>query len=357
MKYGLIVDKLQDSEEIVIKPLGRHLQQCKGYAGATIMGDGRIALILDVSNLARMAQLTSLDGTDRASEVALAQEESIKAKKDKQALLVFRSSEEEQFAVPLNQVERIEKIKRSDIEDLGGKRVMQYRGGSLSLLAIDDVAMVQPLADHDNLLVIVFNIRNRAVGLLAIGPIDAMEISVEIDDVTLRQTGIMGSAIIEKHTTMLVNVFEIVETLFPEWFEDQIVYESTTDSDKNPPNLLIAEDSNFFRNQVKGYMTEAGYEVIEAEDGQIAWDLLQEHADDITLVVTDIEMPNMDGFELTQKIKTDERYSAMPVIALTTLAGEEDVAKGKAVGIDEYHIKLDKERLMACVHDYVKRFH
>lgn len=357
MKYGLIVDKLQDSEEIVIKPLGRHLQQCKGYAGATIMGDGRIALILDVSNLARMAQLTSLDGTDRASEVAHAQEESIKSKKDKQALLVFRSSEEEQFAVPLNQVERIEKIKRSDIEDLGGKRVMQYRGGSLSLLAIDDVAMVQPLADHDNLLVIVFNIRNRAVGLLAIGPIDAMEISVEIDDVTLRQTGIMGSAIIDKHTTMLVNVFEIVETLFPEWFEDQVVYNNSMESEKTPPTLLIAEDSNFFRNQVKAYMTEAGYEVIEAEDGQIAWDLLREHADDITLLVTDIEMPNMDGFELTQKIKTDERYSAMPVIALTTLAGEEDVAKGKAVGIDEYHIKLDKERLMACVHDYVKRFH
>jgi len=357
MKYGLIVDRLQDSEEIVIKPLGRHLQQCKGYAGATIMGDGRIALILDVSNLARMANLTSIDGTDRATEVATAQEESIRAKKDKQALLIFRSSEEEQFAVPLNQVERIEKIKRSDIEELGGKRVMQYRGGSLSLLAIDDVAMVQPLADHENLLVIVFNIRSRPVGLLAIGPIDAIEIAAEIDDVTLRQTGIMGSAIIAKHTTMLVNVFEIVQTLFPEWFEDQPVFEAAEDSDRPAPTLLIAEDSNFFRNQVKGYMIEVGYEVIEAEDGQIAWDLLQEHADEITMILTDIEMPNMDGFELTEKIKSDRRYRDFPVIALTTLAGEEDVARGKAVGVDEYHIKLDKEKLMACVHDYIKRYH
>lgn len=104
MKYGLIVDHLQDSEEIVIKPLGRHLQQCKGYAGATIMGDGRIALILDVTNLARMAHLTSIDGTDRANEVALAAEEFIRTQKDRQALLIFRSSEHEQFAVPLNQV-------------------------------------------------------------------------------------------------------------------------------------------------------------------------------------------------------------------------------------------------------------
>ena len=355
MKYGLIVDKLQDSEEIVIKPLGKHLQGCKGYAGATIMGDGRIALILDVTNLAIMADLTSMDGSDRASEVALAAEELVKAQKDKQALLTFRSSEEEQFAVPLNQVERIEKIKRSDIEELGGKRVMQYRGGSLSLIAVEDVAMVQPLADHDDLLVIVFNIANQIVGLLAIGPIDAIEISVSIDDVTLKQPGVMGSTIIDGQTTMLIDIYEIVGVLFPEWFEDQEVFE--VEEEGRVPTILIAEDSNFFRNQVKNYMTESGYEVIEGEDGAIAWELLQEHGDEITIVVTDIEMPNMDGFELTETIRKDSRFANIPVIALTTLAGEEDVAKGKAVGVNEYHIKLDKEKLMASVHHYVKQVH
>ena len=353
MKYGLIVDKLQDSEEIVIKPLGKHLQTCKGYAGATIMGDGRIALILDVANLAIMADLTSMDGTDRANEVAQAAEELVKSQKDKQALLTFRSSEFEQFAVPLNQVERIEKIKRSDIEDLGGKRVMQYRGGSLSLIAVDDVAMVQPIADTDDLLVIVFNISNQLVGLLAIGPIDAIEISVSIDDVTLKQPGVMGSTIIDGQTTMLIDIFEIVGALFPEWLEEVEVYEAVAEGDV--PTILIAEDSNFFRNQVCNYMTESGYEVIEGEDGAIAWNLLQENADKVTIVVTDIEMPNMNGFELTSTIRKDPRFTNIPIIALTTLAGEDDVAKGKAVGVDEYHIKLDKEKLMASVHHYVKQ--
>ncbi len=357
MKYGLIVDRLQDSEEIVIKPLGRHLQHCKGYAGATIMGDGRIALILDVNNIARMARLTSIEGTDRAHELASAQEEAKRAQKDRQALLIFRNSETEQFAVPLNQVERIEKIKRSDIEDLGGKRVMQYREGSLSLICIDDVASVQPLADHQDLLVIVFHIASRLVGLLAIGPIDALEISTEIDGVTLKQPGIMGSTIIGKHTTMLVNAFELVQSLFPEWFANREVFELKEGSSDTVPTILLAEDSNFFRNQVKGYMMEAGYDVLEGEDGQIAWDLLQQNAGLISMVVTDIEMPNMNGFELTQTIRNDPRFAKLPVIALTTLAGEEDVAKGKAVGVNEYHIKLDKERLMSCVHDYMKRMH
>jgi two-component system chemotaxis sensor kinase CheA len=357
MKYGLIVDRLQDSEEIVIKPLGRHLQQCKGYAGATIMGDGRIALILDVSNLARMAKLTSIDGSDRAAEVAKAAEDAINSKKDKQSLLVFKSSESEHFAVPLNQVERIEKIKRSDIEDLGGKRVMKYRGGSLSLICVDDVAMVQALADHDNLLVIVFNISKRAVGLLAIGPIDALEVTADIDDTTLSQTGIMGSIIIDQKTTMLVNVFEMVQTLFPQWFEERETFDIETVEEGTPPTILIAEDSRFFRNQVKSYMTEVGYEVIESEDGMDAWNKLEENIDVISMLVTDIEMPNMNGFELTQRIRSDGRFDKLPIIALTTLASAEDVAKGKSVGVDEYHIKLDKERLMVSVHDYMKKLH
>ncbi len=355
LKYGLIVDKLQDSEEIVIKPLGKHLQSCKGYAGATIMGDGRIALILDVANLAIMADLTNIDSSDRANEVAEAAKDLVKSQKDKQALLTFRSSELEQFAVPLNQVERIEKIKRSDIEELGGKRVMQYRGGSLSLIAVDDVAMVQPIADNDDLLVIVFNISNQLVGLLAIGPIDAIEISVSIDDVTLKQPGVMGSTIIDGQTTMLIDIFEIVGALFPEWLEELEVYEEVEEG--ATPTILIAEDSNFFRNQVTNYMTECGYDVIEGEDGAIAWQKLQENADKISIVVTDIEMPNMNGFELTETIRKDERFSKMPVIALTTLAGEEDIAKGKAVGVNEYHIKLDKEKLMASVHHYIKQIH
>lgn len=357
MKYGLIVDRLQDSEEIVIKPLGRHLQHCKGYAGATIMGDGRIALILDVSNLARMAQLTSIDGSDRASEVARAAEAEIKAIADKQSLLIFKNSEVEHFAVPLNQVERIEKIKRTDIEELGGKRVMKYRGGSLSLICVDDLAMVQPIADQESLLVIVFNIAKRSIGLLATGPIDALEVSADIDDTTLSQPGIMGSIIIDSQTTMLVNVYEMVQTLFPNWFEAQEKYEIENIDEGVTPTILIAEDSKFFRNQVKGYMTEVGYDVIEAEDGLEAWDKLIDHGDEISMLVTDIEMPNMNGFELTQKIRGDGQYSELPIIALTTLASTEDVAKGKAVGVNEYHIKLDKERLMVSVHDYIKRTH
>ena len=142
MKYGLVVDELNDSEEIVVKPLGRHLKICKEYAGATIMGDGRVALILDVANLANIYGLTSVERSDRATEVAMENDEVDRTRKDRQSILVFRGADEEQFAIPINHVERIEKIKNTDIEEVGGKKVMKYRGGSLALFTIDQVAQV-----------------------------------------------------------------------------------------------------------------------------------------------------------------------------------------------------------------------
>src|SRR5690606_23022586 len=142
---------------------------------------------------------TSVEGTERAKEVA--KERRKMKQQDIQSLLLFRNAEDEQFAVPLGLVERVEKIKRKDIETVGGKRVMQYRGSSLPLFAIEEVAQVKPLADKDDLLVIVFSIGGKDIGLLATPPLDATEDALDIDDVTLKQPGIMGSAILREHTT------------------------------------------------------------------------------------------------------------------------------------------------------------
>ncbi len=346
LKFGLVVDMLHDSEEIVVKPLGRHLKRCQGYAGATIMGDGRVALILDVGNLVRMAGLAFVENADRSSELAREAAEAVKAKKDMQSLLVFRSSEEEQFAVTLSQVERIEKVKAKDVEEVGGKRVMQYRGGSLPLFSIDQVAQVRPLVDKEDLLVIVFILGGREIGLLAIGPVDAIDVAVEVDGKTLMQPGIMGSAIVGGQTTQFVDIYSMAEMVNPDWFEKQDVVQT---SRGEAPTLLVVEDSKFFRTQVKGFVEDAGYGVVDAEDGVEAWSRLEEHADEISLVITDIEMPNMDGFELTKKIRGDKRFAHLPIVALTTLAGESDIKKGREVGIDDYQIKLDREKLMESI--------
>ncbi|MDA8136063.1 MAG: chemotaxis protein CheW [Desulfobacteraceae bacterium] len=344
-KYGLVVDKLLDSEEIVVKPVGRHLKKCSAYAGATIMGDGKVALILDISNLAQMAELSAVS---EAGQMARAAEEAAAAAKDKAALLTFKNSESEYFAAPLNLVERIERVQTSNIEQIGNSKVVQYRGGALPLYELSQVANFQPLAPRDQQEVIVFKIKDRELGLMVMPPIDALEINLDIDESTLKQPAISGSMIINQHTTLLVDIFEMVKILNPGWFKEEAkaAAEMATSGEKI---ILFAEDSAFFRNQVKTFMEEDGFKVIEAEDGLVAWELLNKRADEIDIVVTDLEMPNMDGFELTKRIKNDPKYAHLTVIALTSLASEAHIEKGKRVGIDEYEIKLDREKLMKVV--------
>ena len=346
-KYGLVVDELRDSEEIVVKPLGRHLKDCKGYAGATIMGDGRVALILDVAGLAMIAKLVSLEGTDRALEVANAKSEKTK---DMQSMLIFRNAKDEQFAVPLSLVERIEKIKCVDIEEVGGKKVIQYRGESLPLFALEEVANVKPRNEKEELLVIVFMLSGREIGLIAIPPVDAIEEMIDIDDVTLKQTGIMGSAIIGEQTTLMVDIYDLVHSLNPEWFTNEGL---KSEGNGKKGTILYAEDSSFFRSQIRDLLEENGYMVIEAEDGVQALKLLSTNKDKVDILLTDIEMPNLDGFGLVERIRQDESFIDLPIIALTTMASEEHLAKGKAVGIDDYQIKLDKAGLLESISSFL----
>ncbi|WP_022664622.1 hybrid sensor histidine kinase/response regulator [Desulfospira joergensenii] len=348
-KYGLVVDQLHDSEEIVVKPVGRHLKKCTAYAGATIMGDGKVALILDISNLAQMAELST---AAEVNQMARAAEEAEKANKDKAALLTFQNGESEHFAAPLSLVERIERIQTSDIEEIGDKKVVQYRGGALPLYELSQVAEFSDLPKKEQQEVIVFKVKDKEIGLMVTPPVDALEVVLDLDENTLKQPAVSGSMIINNHTTLLVDIFEMVKKLNPEWFkiEADAAAAMAEDGEKI---ILFAEDSAFFRNQVRTFMEEDGFKVIEAEDGRIAWELLKERVDEIDLVVTDLEMPNMDGFELTKRIKNDPTYSHLGVIALTSLASDAHVEKGKTAGIDEYEIKLDREKLMAIIRKYL----
>ncbi|OGQ98278.1 MAG: hybrid sensor histidine kinase/response regulator [Deltaproteobacteria bacterium RIFOXYD12_FULL_57_12] len=344
-KFGLVVDELLDSEEIVVKPLGRHFKHIKIYAGATIMGDGSVALILDVANIARDANLITVEHLEQSRAAGQDADDGI-AENGRQNLLVFSGGEGEQFAVPIDQVLRIEKIKAAQIEEIGGKRILQYRDRTLALYNVDRVARVKPLPDRENLLVIIFQHDDREVGLLAVEPVNTSEIPAAVDEKTHRQPGIRGSVIINGHVTLLVDINEILKGSVVEARPGAVPAVVPL---AGSGTILYAEDSAFFRSQVTGFLREAGYQVLEAIDGQIAWELLQKNVQEVRLVLTDVEMPNMDGLGLTAKIRADKRCSRLPIIALTTLASEEDIARGREIGVDEYLIKLDRESLLERV--------
>jgi two-component system chemotaxis sensor kinase CheA len=218
LTYGLIVDQMHDPEEIVVKPLGRHLVECSGYAGATIMGDGRVALILDVYNLAKKARLGLADRQIRTSHSDAHMSQDPAKEVMTRRWLCFRVAEDEHFAVDMECVQRIERIKSEAIENIGGKQTTQNKGGNLPLLSLDDIATVKPRMEMACADVITVRVAGREIGLLATPPVDAVEVSAEIDETTLRQDCIRGSAIVREKTTLIVDVDAAVKQSYPEWF-------------------------------------------------------------------------------------------------------------------------------------------
>jgi two-component system chemotaxis sensor kinase CheA len=344
MKYGLVVDSFHTGEEIVVKPLGRHLKGLPEYAGATIMGDGTVALIVDAAGLAAKAQLANAAAAaSRAEEMESATDKLVETR----SYLLFYNGPGELCATPLESVVRVERVTHKQIENIGGKRTMQYRGAFLPVVNMSDVARVGSISEEQDIAVIVAKIGDREVGLIAAMPVDVMDAKAAIDGVTHRQTGIAGSTIIRDTTVLIADIFEIAQAAFPEWNLQRSIEASAEGG--GTCCVLLAEDSDFFRAQVKRYLESDGFTVLEAEDGEVAWKVLQEHADQIQAIVTDVEMPNLTGLGLAARVREDARFARLPMLALTSLASEEDVARGKAAGVDDYQIKLDRDSLLTSL--------
>jgi two-component system, chemotaxis family, sensor kinase CheA len=349
-EYGLVVDELHDTVEIVVKPLGRHLKGIPDYAGATILGDGRVAVILDVAGLAARVALTA-----GAADSLNRQESAEATAGDRHSLLLFQNAPGEVCAVPIEQVSRIERVRPEQIEYLGGRRTMQHRGVTLPVVTLHDAAAVGELAESQRWVVIVFESMGQPLGLLAAEPLDMVEASLAIDTVTLRQRGIAGSAVLKNRTLLILDIFDLAAAARPEWAQQLTpeVPPGHAEAEKCP-TVLVADDSEFFRSQVQRLVEAVGCRALTAEDGQQAWELLDQHAGDVCLVATDVEMPRLDGLALTRQIRADERFARLPIIALSSLAGEEEIARGLAAGVTEYQVKLNRDELTESIRKAVR---
>jgi len=214
-KYGLIVDQLHDSEEIVVKPVGRHLKKCTAFSGATIMGDGQVALILDIANLAQMAKLSTVP---EVKQVVSSGENAVQIEREKTAILTFKNCENEFFAAPLDSVERIERIHTSAIEQIGDQKIVQYRGGALPLCELSQIMNIKPPGSKEQQEIIVFRVGQRELGLMISPPLDTFEVILDIAENSLKQPGIIGSMIIKDHTTLILDVVELARGIMPDWF-------------------------------------------------------------------------------------------------------------------------------------------
>lgn len=343
MRYGLLVDGLHDNEEIVVKPLGKHVRDLGAFAGATILGDGYVALILDVGGIALQCKLRSVDNAISMSG------QSQLDNKEVHRLLLFENHSSEQFAIPMAMVARIEQIHCEDIQNLGGQNLLITQGKSMPVIRLEDaICAIPPDMDRDRQFVIVFRMHSQEIGLVAHALKDIQDVEMNIDARTLRTPGVLGVLVIDDVATRVLDVMELVESQGHTWFVEDRTYRGL-EVDNTSTTVLLAEDSDFFRNHVTKTLEGGGFEVISTSDGLDAWECLTRRLDEIDIIVTDIEMPRMSGLELVEKVRSNEHTAALPVIALTSLAGDADRRRGISSGIDEYQIKMDAAQLIESV--------
>jgi two-component system chemotaxis sensor kinase CheA len=218
--FGLLVDAIHDTEEIVVKPLGKQLNGVTAYAGATIMGDGKVILILDVMGLAQKAHVVGQESRDQIRKDVGDPEEAKSA--DRQPLLIFSLGNDSRMAVPLSMVARLEEFNPNLLENSDGQQVVQYRGDIMPLIFLSDIFGMNTSREEGTMRVIVYSDRGRSVGVVVDKIIDIVEEAVTIKKGSVGQ-GLLGSTVVQDKVTDLLDVEGVIRRVDPEFYKNLTV--------------------------------------------------------------------------------------------------------------------------------------
>jgi len=330
-RFGIVVDRVFDTEEIVVKPVAPILRHISVFSGNTILGDGSVIMILDPNGIANMYGNIAVD-QDEAKVEAVITEEGDK----KVSLLIFRAGDNTPKAVPLSLVARLEELDCSIVEHSNGRDVIQYRGQLMPLVRISDN---YPLRTEGRQQMLVFSDETRTMGLAVDEIVDIVEDVLKIE-LTSDTTGIVGTAVIANAATEVIDVSHYLVVAFPDWFE-----ESRKTRVKAARRILLIDDSPFFRNMLAPVLGTAGYKVTAVENAEQALALRDEGVA-FDAIVSDIEMPGISGFELASMIKADDRWGDTPIVAISSHGTADDFERGRAVGFSDYVVKMDRGALL-----------
>jgi len=340
-RFGLVVDRVMGSEEIVVNPIHPKLKSLDIYSGVTIMGDGTVALILDIHGIAIHTGVEFISDTEKSVKKGMISDES-----DTQRVLIFKNGPQERFAVPLAMIRRVQDILIHDIEIVGSKEYITIDSVSTLILRLDRLIDVSRCAQKDEMYLLLPRHTSRPFGILMSHLIDVISVPLMLDEESHVEDGILGTAIVQDRMTLFPDIYRLFEKTDIRW-ETRHISEVSGASEVSKQRILLVEDAVFFRRLVKGYLGSA-YDVETAENGMKALEIL-ESGKTFDLIVSDIEMPEMDGWTFLKQVRSDERHRDTPAVALTTLDSPEDRARMERIGFNAYEKKIDRERLLMVV--------
>jgi two-component system chemotaxis sensor kinase CheA len=343
--FGIMVDQVFDTEEIVVKPVSPILRNLEIFSGNTILGDGSVIMILDPNGIAKMSGQSSSAGTapTHADDAAAAQEQKV-------TMLVFRAGAGAPKAVPLALVGRLEELAVKTIETSDSQYVVQYRGELMPLLPFDEKMTLKADGTQS---VIVFFENGRHLGLLVNEIVDIVEETLHVSP-GHGTPGVMGSAIINGKATDVIDVGYYVERGHGDWFGTKGDASKAFGEVVNRSKVLLVDDSTFFRNMLEPLLDMAGYQVTSVDSPRKALEL-RDKGMNFDLIVSDIEMPDMNGFDFAAACRATDKWRTTPIVALSSHATSEDIERGKQAGFTDHLPKFDRDTLLEAIANSLSR--
>jgi two-component system chemotaxis sensor kinase CheA len=334
--FGAVVDGVFHTEEIVIKPMSSKLRHIPVFSGTTILGDGSVIMIIDPNGAAQSLGRVVIAGNAERPELERREDDN---DNDAVSLLVFRAGSAQPKAVPLSLVTRLEEIDCRKIEASDGRHLVQYRDQLMPLLRIDgqmDLKKegVQPI--------LVFSDHGRSMGLVVDEIVDIVEERLDIE-VASDRPGVLGFAVIKGATTEIVDVGHFLPQAFEDWFR-----RPDASTLRQARTVLLVDDSIFFRELLTPLIKAAGYRVVAAASAAEALNVLKSD-NRFDLIVTDTEMPDVDGFALAEAARAIPSRAETPIIALATMVSADAIERGRAVGFYDFVAKFDRAGLVAAI--------
>lgn len=349
--YGLVVDDILDTEEIVVKPLDQTFKDIKSFAGATLMGDGRVALILDPLGLWTMSGFSADKSENRTAEMHF---DSLDNKLNKNELLLFSLADERKYAIPISSVFRLEEFPVEKLAKTGGQVLVKYNDRPMPLVNIEKAlsfsaqSYLENSRDLQLIQSIVIKFQNRLFGLVVSEILDISLTEEKLSTQMADREGVSGTIFIDDETVTVLDPNELISSagLIKK-------VNKTAQAQFQNFRIAVAEDSQLHQKLLENTLGPLGVQYKIFANGRDALKgLMDEHFD---LLITDIEMPEMNGFDLVQEVRSNPKYRETPVVAITTRVSEKDLEKGKVVGIDSHLEKLDKNQVMDVVSGYLNQ--
>jgi two-component system chemotaxis sensor kinase CheA len=333
--FGLVVDKVCQTEEIVVKPMSSKLRGVAIFSGCTILGDGRVIMIIDPNGVAQAATFATEATAQEGRDVPDAE----KVDAALVSMLIVRAGSHEPKAVPLSLITRLEEVEATSVELANGRQVVQYRGDLIPLVyASDDM----PKKTEGTLLVLVFTEGERSMGLVVDEIVDIVADRLDIQ-LPSDVPGAFGAAIINGAATAVLDVGHFLAAGFKDWF-DRAPANRTTARLK----VVLVDDSDFYRSLVEPMLRAAGCDVTGFRSPQDALGYLTSGGP-CDAIVSDIDMPVMDGFAFTTILRQDVRFTQTPIIAVSGVCTPEAVERGRAAGFTDYVGKFDRAGLVTAL--------